>query len=109
MSTLFFAVSACWLGIGLLAFEAQGSTRQAARETSVRGATWLWRAVGLAALLAPVVPLSAELGGALALAACLLASMAAASLAVLLAPLWPRHYRASVWASAALTIVAGFL
>jgi hypothetical protein len=107
MSPLFFAASSCWLGVGLLVLGAPRSVRQGASVVPVRAR--LQRAAGLAALVVGVVPLGAELGCALALVTCLLASMATASLAVLLLPLWPRFYLASVCSSAALAVAAALL
>src|SRR4051812_25438545 len=107
MSPLLFSASSCWLGVGLLALDTPRSVRRATSVVPALGS--LQRTAGLAALLTAVVPLGSELGYALALVACSLLSMATMSLAVLLLPLWPRIYLASVCSSAALAVTAAVL
>jgi hypothetical protein len=96
------ALSLGWLGIGLLVLTSPQRAPQLLSREPGRPIVWLARTLGAGLLVPSAWPLAAASGTALRLVAMLVATMAMTSLAVLLVPLRPRLYAASV-VGAALT------
>jgi hypothetical protein len=91
------ALSLCWLGTGLCVLaDAERARRVWRRPWSEGARTWLQRWLGAALVLASALPLVQREGGALGVVALLVTLMAVLSGAVLLFPLRPRWYAASV-------------
>jgi hypothetical protein len=101
---LTLAAALCWLGAGLWLLADGARLRRLAAVPLTRAGALGLRLSGGGLVLGAGVALERELGAALATVALLVLTMAALSLAVLLFPLRPRWYAASLPMALAFTL-----
>jgi hypothetical protein len=99
----------CWIGVGLWLLSDAARTRRLgsmAPSLTPSGSRAL-RLLGGTLILGAAVPLGRELGAALAVAALLVLAMTVSSLAVVLFPLRPRGYAASLPVALLIALATG--
>jgi hypothetical protein len=100
----------CWLGIGLWLLSDAARARRlglTAPRLTPPGSLAL-RLLGSVLVLGAAVPLGRELGAALAVAVLLVLAMTVSSVAVVLFPLRPRGYAASLPVALLIAVATGF-
>ena len=107
---MLMAAALCWLGVGLwlLAHPARAA-RALPRSVLVTAPARAVRCIGIALLLAAGLPLARELGAGLGAVGLLALWMTALSVAVILFPLSPRGYAASLPLALFVALAAGAL
>jgi hypothetical protein len=103
---LTLALASCWLGVGLWLLADEARLRRLSAVSLSRAGALALRLSGGGLVLGAGIALERTLGGALATPALLVLTMAALSLAVLMFPLWPRWYAASLPMALALALAA---
>lgn len=99
----------CWLGVGLWLLTDAARARRFGPSTPSLTPGWsrTLRLLGTGLIIAAVVPLGRDLGAALAFATLLVLAMTVSSLAVVLFPLRPRWYAASLPVALLIALATG--
>jgi hypothetical protein len=99
-------VAFAWLAVGLLVLAEPARAQRVLAWRASGVGSWLLRGLGTAALVIGAWLLVPRCGNVLAVAGMLLVAMACASIAVLLVPLRPRLYAATVAAAGLVALAA---